>query len=730
MVATQHLRNSDIEPGYGHLFAVLMRRWVWVAGTLAGILMLAILYTLLKQPTYQSSMQLLVEPNYQGKQDAANPNQFADANIEIDNTTQLTEMRSSKLLQKAVDSLKADYPDINVDNLQRKLVLTQVEEDKVKTKIFQAIYTDSDPVKTQRVLQALQQVYQNYNREQQKQRLNRGLAFVNEQLPLLGTEVFNAEQALEQFRTSQNLIDPELQSKALIDSLTTLQQQQQQNQAQLQEMQARYQSLQQQLKRSPQQALTSARLSESSRYQALLDELQKTSLALEQNRTRFTESSPVIQKLLEQQQRQQALLAEESGQVLDRATQATSPQDAQLSSTELTLVSQLAEAKNSLQGLQARQQSLDQKVQSLQSQLKQFPALLTQYNRLQPNVKLSRETLEQLLKARQEIALEIARGGFDWQVVEQPKLGKHIGPKLKQNLLLGAVAGLMLGCVVAFGREGIDDSVHTPDDLKNLSALPLLGIIPELRRSNSRPAQQKAIRGHSSIAYLPGQLSSELMPDMTRVLPWVVFRESLDLIYKNIQMLTRSRGLRTLVVTSALSGEGKSTVALGLAMSAARLHQRVLLIDADLRRPSLHKQLELPNQEGLATLLIDEPQLNKRSIQTSSLYTDIPISVLTAGPPPIDPAQLLSSQRMGELIAGFEKSYDLVILDAPPVLGLVDAILAASFCDGVLLVGRMGQVTRTELTQATSMLNKLPLIGIVANAAMAISYPHRSARRY
>lgn len=250
-------------------------------------------------------------------------------------------------------------------------------------------------------------------------------------------------------------------------------------------------------------------------------------------------------------------------------------------------------------------------------------------------------------------------------------------------------------------------------------------MIPELRRSKQKAISRQIIRGQSSITYLPSPLSSEIMPDMGGLLPWVVFRESLDLIYKNIQMLTRSRGLRTLVVTSALAGEGKSTIALGLALSAARLHQRVLLVDADLRCPSLHQQLELPNQEGLATLLADEPITNQRSIQTSSLYTDIPISVLTAGPTAPDPAQLLSSQRMGELMARFEKSYDLVILDAPPVLGLVDAILAGSFCDGVLLVGRIGQVTRTEFSQAVAMLNKLPLIGVVANAAMSIPYPYR-----
>jgi capsular exopolysaccharide synthesis family protein len=680
---------------------------------------IAALYTFLKKPTYQSSMQLLVEPNYQGKQEATAPKQFADANVEIDNSTQLTQMRSSQLLQKAVDLLRPQYSTLDVEHLQKQLVLTQVEEDNVKTKVFQATYTDHDPVKTQSVLQAIQQVYQAYNREQQELRLTKGLAFINQQLPTVVNQVDGAEKALEQFRKSQNLVDPALQSEALINLLKTIQEEQQRNRAQVQEVQTRLSVLQQQLTRSPEQALTDARLSQSERYQSLLNEIQKTELLLAQQRVRFNDAAPTVQRLLEQQQRQQALLNDEVQRVLGDnsapiATQgAALRREGQLGETHLTLVNQLAEAQSSLTALRARGQSLDQSEQAIVAELRQFPTMLSEFNRLQPKVKLNRDTLEQLSKARQELALEIARGGFDWQIVEQPKLGKHIGPKLHQNLLLAAIAGLILGCAVAFIRDGIDDAVHSPDDLKKLSALPLLGMIPELSRSSD------------VIAQFPQQPSGELVPPLTQVIPWTVFRESLDLIYKNIQLLPTGNGLKSIVVTSALSGEGKSTVALGLAMSAARLHQRVLLIDADLRRPSLHKQLDLPNEQGLSTLLAGETATSGwDGIQISQLYTEMPISVLTAGPTPTDPAKLLSSHRMSELITRFEQTYDLVVLDAPPVLGIVDAILTASFCSGIVLVGRIGQVTRAELTQATAVLNKLNVIGVIANGAHISKNPY------
>ncbi|MBD1863891.1 MULTISPECIES: polysaccharide biosynthesis tyrosine autokinase [Trichocoleus] len=709
------IEAADTDPGYGQLFAVLMRRRFWLLGVFSGVVSIAAVLTFLAEPIYQSSMQLLVESNYQSKkgENGSTEVPFADATVEVDNATQLTLMRSSHLLQRAVKILKPQYPDVTVAEIQKSLVLTQLMEDKVKTKVFQAVYTDSDPEKTKKVLQAIQKVYQDYNREQQQQRLSKGLSFITDQVPKVQRQVNQAEDALEKFRDRQNLIDPEAQSKALFDALNSVRQEQRTNQAQLKDMQARYVALQQQVKRSPQEALVASRLSQSSRYQTLLNELQKSELTLEQQRLRFKDFDPHIKSLLEQRQRQLGLLRAEVSRVLGTvpAQFNASGNDllkaGQLGATDLTLITQLVEAQVNTRALQARGQSLSQTEQQLTAELKRFPRLLAEYGRLQPNVEVGRETLQQLLKAKQELALEIARGGFDWQVVEAAQLGTQIGPSLKQNLLLGAVAGLILGSVAAFVREGIDDAVHSSDELEKQVAVPLLGLIPAVPRSGfSEPMLNLSFRKTPALA-----------PATLQVVDWPPFRESLDLIYKNIQLLNSTFPFSSLVVTSALSGEGKSTLALGLAMSAARLHQRVLLIDADLRRPSLHKQLNLPNEQGLSTLLAsDRPITEEHSyIQPAIAYSNI--SILTAGPTPADPAKLLSSRRMAELISTFEESYDLVLLDAPPVLGIVDAILTASFCSGVLMVGRMGQVTRSELTQATNMLSKLNMVGVIANGA-------------
>jgi polysaccharide biosynthesis transport protein len=316
---------------------------------------------------------------------------------------------------------------------------------------------------------------------------------------------------------------------------------------------------------------------------------------------------------------------------------------------------------------------------------------------------VSQQTLEQLLKARQDLGLEIAKGGFGWQVVEEPKLGKRTGPDLKRNLLLGAVVGLFLGGVAAFVRDAMDDSIHSLDELKKQTSLPSLGAVPKILLPGS---------SESGIS-LPFRYVSTLTPSSMEV-NWSPLRESIDLIYKNIQLLESAKGIKSLVVTSILSGEGKSTVAIGLAMSAARLHKRVLLIDADLRFPSLHDKLDLFNGEGLSTLLSSDTTISpKRFIQSLSFNSTL--DVLTAGPTHLDPAKLLSSRRMAELTIEFEANYDLVILDTPPLLGIVDTLIVASFCSGVVLVERIGRVNRKDLAQAAAAIDRLNVVGMITN---------------
>ncbi|CDN14832.1 Tyrosine-protein kinase Wzc [Richelia intracellularis] len=711
----------DKEPGYGQLFAVLMRRLPWLLVVLTASIGIAAVMTLFTKPTYKSSMQILVESNYQGKNQQegfGNQKEFTDSYFVVDTVTQLNLMRTSGLIQKAINLLQDDYPHMTLKQMQRSFVLTQIkdQEDKVATKIFLAEYTGKDPIKTQKVLEALRKVYLQYNKQQQEDRLKKGLKVIREQLKQVNNEVRIAEANLQKFRRNRNLINPESQAEALETSLNQIQEKRRATRSEYEEAIARYNSLQEQLKRTPQNALVSSRLSQSTRYQALLNEIQKTELTLAQERLRFTDGTPQVTKLIQQRDSQVKLLQKEVSRTLGGTNTKTSQGDileqGQLGEIDLNLAKELVETQTNILALRAKDEGLVKKEQSLRVQIKQFPSILAEYSKLSPQVKLSRDRLKQLLQAEQELRQELSKGGFDWQVVEEPLLGVKIGPKLRQNLLLGGVVGLVLGTIVAFIRDASDDAVRTTAEIETNISIPVLGTIPTMPLTESR----------DSLARLTGDESSDKTSQTVQVLQSTPRWESLDLLYKNIEMISLGSNSKSLMITAAIEDPGKSAMALGLAMSAARLHKKVLLIDANLRFPSLHKQLELPNEQGLSTLLSTEvTSPSQISIPSSgSSYIDI----LTAGPIPTDPAHLLSSPRMKQLMAEFQENYDLVIVDGSPVLGLVDAILTASCCQSVVMIASMGKVSRTQLVQATGMLSRLNLIGVVANGTSNVNYSY------
>ncbi|MEB3292466.1 MAG: polysaccharide biosynthesis tyrosine autokinase [Synechococcales bacterium] len=708
---------SEADLGYGQLFGVLWRnRWWLVLGLLAG-LGLGGLVTLKQKHTYVSNMQLLIEPLVQSKSRGAKlQDDFTDPNVSIDAGTQISLLQSSDLLKEAADKLKGSYPEFGDREspfiLRKGLSITQVASGEKKssnpTSIFSITYTSDHPTKTQKVLEALGTVYRQYNLRQQKERLEKGLKFIDDQLPGISQSLAQSEKRLENFRRDQELIDPKSQAQMQVEQLARVQQELQTNLSQLRELNSRYGGLQQQLLMQPQQAALMARLSQSSRYQSLLNELQKTDLTLAQQRLKFKDGTDYVDQVQDLRGQQLQLLQTEAQRILGDRTQDTNSESliagGQLSSLDTNLIGQLIEAQVALGSAQARYRTLAQAEQQLQIDLKRYPQLLAVYSRLEPEVELQRQTLNELLKARQELGIELNQKGFDWEIVEKPLPGFKTGPDLQRNLLLGAVAGLFVAGLTSFAREAMDDGVHSSEDLQRQTAIPLLGSVPKLH-----------LEGGGNPIRLPFQKRQTLIPEIGELMRWQPFREALDLLYQSV-MLSQQRSphpVQSVVLTSAIAGEGKSTIALGLALSAARLNRRVLLIDGDLRRPSLHQLLNLPNEQGFSNLLMTPNTTGLPSWMDSDDRSNI--SIITSGPSPSDPAKLLSSARMQELMTQFRDRYDLIIIDAPPVLGMVDAMLLASRCDGVLMVGRLDQVNRGDLTKAMNSLKPFNLLGVVAN---------------
>ena len=465
-------------------------------------------------------------------------------------------------------------------------------------------------------------------------------------------------------------------------------------------MEAQYNSLEREIAFSNQKQTNINDSLKSRQYQGLITELEQVEKELKQARTIYTEKYPIIEQLKQKEQIIKTLLQEQRQNkaiIIDNKSQLSIE-------TNPKLQKDLTQLKIMRSGLIAHDNDLEKSEQKIRSLLNKYPSLITDYKSLVANVEIYRKTLQELRQVQNSLGVKIAQEGFNWQILEEPALGIHIGNLRWLLIIVGIMIGPVLGLAAALIWEKFNHTIFYTQDLQNITNVQLLGSVPRLEKTPNSWINrlQSMVRNKSKKIDISHQGMIKNLPN----------HEALDIIYQNIQILNSSLSLKSLMLTSALPGEGKTTLALGLGASAARMHQRVLIIDANLRSPNLHKTLGLTNDWGLSLLLVDD--INT-SFHTYIQPIHPAIDILTAGPIPEDAVNLLSSERMQELMDLFVQNYDLVLIDAPSVLDTVDGRIVASLCNGIVIVGRIGKVTPHKLMEATEILKKLNLIGIVGN---------------
>jgi receptor protein-tyrosine kinase len=254
-------------------------------------------------------------------------------------------------------------------------------------------------------------------------------------------------------------------------------------------------------------------------------------------------------------------------------------------------------------------------------------------------------------------------------------------------IVLGVFAGLMGGVGLALLVENIDTALHTKEQIEEVTQLPTLVNIPFAREHKSQFLNGQSIAGEA-------------------------FRQ----LRANIFTLRRDTALKTLLVTSAEPGEGKSKIVTNLAYSIAQTGQRVVVVDGDMRRPTLHKSFKVANDVGLSSLLTGEMTLDSADV----LQESIPgIHVLTSGPKPTDPTALLGSVHMQRVIEQLAEQFDVVLVDSPALLALVDAAMLTSMMDGIVLVVRAARTRQEAVQTARRKLAGVEdkIVGVIVNQA-------------
>jgi polysaccharide biosynthesis transport protein len=311
-----------------------------------------------------------------------------------------------------------------------------------------------------------------------------------------------------------------------------------------------------------------------------------------------------------------------------------------------------------------------------------------QYNILQREVDTNRQLYDGLLQRYKEIGVAGGIGRNNISFVDKAQLPTSpASPDVRRNLLLGLLAGLAIGLLIAFGLDFLDETFRIPEDVEQELGLAVVGVVPLPKGS--------------------GGISADLQDQRSAI------SESFRSLRTSLQFSTPEGLPSSILVTSSLPGEGKSTCAVGLADAFGKMGLKVLLIDADLRKPTLHKRFNLRNDRGLTNYLIGGMH-PADTLQVTPLAN---VFVMTSGPMPPNPAELLSGSRMSDLCSAAREAYDVIIVDGPPIIGLADAPLLAGATQVTLMLVGANSTRKSALRMAVRRIQAVRgnIVGVVLN---------------
>ena len=336
-------------------------------------------------------------------------------------------------------------------------------------------------------------------------------------------------------------------------------------------------------------------------------------------------------------------------------------------------------AKAALDSAKAQEERLRARVESAKRNILDVQDQGIRYNILKREVDTNREMYSGLLQRVREVGVTAQVGINNVSVVDKADTPLFpFRPDVGRGALTGLILGLMAGLALAFVIEYMDDSIKFPDEVERFTGLPLIGIIPRVNVSKGSPVDQATRDPRSSLA------------------------EAYRSVRTALQFSTSSGAPRSIVVTSCTKNEGKSTTSMSLAVALAQMGKRVLLVDADMRNPTLHNMFNTDHQSGLSNILSSDidPINVTRKTEFSNLY------LITSGPLAPNPAELLSGPNMQRLLDPKSSLFDHIVIDAPPILGIADSIILCKQVDASLFVVESAKTRKAALRNALRRLRQ------------------------
>ncbi|PAX54864.1 GumC family protein [Brunnivagina elsteri] len=657
---------------------------------------LAFVSALKRTPTYQAGFEILSERVSIETKVTSSVSQSKETTEEIGAVTldevQIKNLKSPDIIAPVVTELKYKYPGINNDSITSTLTLKADE----KKGILEVAYQNSDRQQVKDVLEELTKAYLNYSLKRRQSGVNRGLGFLNQQIPRIQTKVNILNYKIQELRKKYNIINPQIQGSQISQRIDSYIIKQVEYKSQLEKTQKLAALAKKELNEQSTTS-TTAMLIGTARYNALLEDIQKIDSEIAKKSVIFSDESIQIQNLQEQRRSIVSLI-----------------------NLEIATIQQKIDNQIRLEKEQV--QAINEEIANTQQNFQEWLEATAQYENIEREMTITVKQLNELLIQREALRLDAAQKEAPWKLLTPVGEPNTNAASIANYIVLGTLLGLLIGVGAALLLESYKNLVYNPNQIQEITNQPILGIIPFnryykkmyfLKKFNSIiPAYLKTEESKNKDYHKNFTFNNMLFPPV----------EAYTFLGSNLGLFEKDKNIHSLIITSTVSGEGKSTVALNLAKVIAATGTRVLVVDVDVRNPdNLTSTMALNAIKGLSDILSSDSfntEINVKSvIQKSFLGENLFILSSRNASNDVNTSRLLASSKMQDLMEELQQIFEVVIYDVASIVDYADINLLANHADGVVLVTGLGKLSALKLKEAVSQLNisKIPMLGVVIN---------------
>lgn len=698
-------------------FRIILRgRWIILLSFLI-VLGTTTYFTYKMEPVYQASTTIMIEDKGRLEQSVFGFSGLLNSQTMI--TNQVEVIKSRTLAERVIRSLEnspyrgnlkilADYDkegkpvgfNDKVKNLRDVISVEPVKD----TDIILVKVTANSAFEAAYLANEVARQFYTQNLEISKGEVGEVRKFLESQLDSVRSKLSESEEALKAYKESHKLVALDEETVKLVEQTAIFRAHLNEAEAELQENQLAYQNLKNKLAEAK---------------STLVDDVSKISSPLIQElQNRIAEKQALIANLIAKASPGYEVVVNNVEREIEEAKKALVEEAHKIANSGITsidplktsqeLFDQILKADINIKSLSARTEALREVVDSYERQLEAIPEKNLELVRLMRDAELNEKIY--LMRSEKYEESRIAEAGKTANVrILDPAVPPQlpIRPNKKLNIFLAIFFGLGLGVAVSFAIELLDSSVRTVEDLEKLK-VNVLGAIPTINPEEI--ARRMKRHGYKMSPEDRARLITKLITNFSPKSP---ISEAYRSLRTNILFANLDHPIKTLLISSSATKEGKSTTVANLAITMAQMGGRILIIDGDLRRPTMHSLFKVERQIGLTNALLGTYTLDEVIKPTGIENLDI----ITAGDIPPNPSELLSSNAMRKALSVLQQRYDMILLDSPPVIAVTDAAVLSTRTDALLLVVSSGYVNRKEVERAIQLLSNVRanLIGVLLN---------------